>query len=428
MTLHTLDNNKGAILAVASTPGYADTGDRVIIRAMSDLAEHFRQLSTLLHRTRDDWQQTPFACRELPWPELAPAIMALNEAQLDALDEDAAAALAFFAPLRPDTVAAHRYRLPELKRAADYATPRWSNGIPGRKWAQIKDFAANITAEHPILEWCAGKGHLGRLLAQQATSPVTSLEWNTELCRQGEQVAGQLELDHHFVCADALSADAARLFHPRQQALALHACGELHLRFLRHAAAAGTRQLALSPCCYHLIDGDRYRPLSAAGRQQDLQLDRQSLRLPLQQQVTGGERVRRLRHIELSWRLAFDELQQQLTGSPRYLPLPSFPKQLLSGDFADFARWACEQKALPVPDSIDSEHWLKRAEQRRLLVKRIELVRHRYRYLLELWLLLDRALYLEEQGYQVKLGTFTAESNTPRRYLLLANRIPAEQG
>ncbi|GAA3709905.1 methyltransferase [Oceanisphaera sediminis] len=389
---------------------------------MSILAAQFQQLSALLHRTRGDWQLAPFACKALPWPELAPALMAPNEAQLDALDEDDTAALAFLAPFRPDMVAAHDFQLPELKRAADYATPRWSNGIPGRKWAQIRDFAANITTEHPILEWCAGKGHLGRLLAQQDTQPVTSLEWNADLCRQGEQLAGQLTLDHHFVCADALSADAAQWFRPEQQALALHACGELHLRFLRHAAAAGTRRLALSPCCYHLIDGEHYRPLSAAGRQQNLQLDRQSLRLPLQQQVTGGERVRRLRHIELTWRLAFDELQQSLTGSLDYLPLPAFPKRLLSGDFADFARWACEQKSLPVPDSIDGEHWLQRADSRRLLVKRIELVRHRYRYLLELWLLLDRALYLEEQGYRVSLGTFTDRLNTPRRYLLQANK------
>lgn len=388
---------------------------------MSILAEQFQQLSTLLHHTRGDWQHTPFSCHQLPWPELTPMLLALTEAQIDALDENEAAALAWLAPMRPRTVAAHDLTLPELARAADYATPRWSNGIGGRKWAQIKDFAANVAIEHPILEWCAGKGHLGRLLAQQGAPSVTSLEWNADLCIQGEQLAQQLKLNHQFHCADALGAAPTTLFLPQQLAVALHACGELHLRFLRQAAQAGTRQLALSPCCYHLIEHDHYRPLSVAGQQHDLQLDRHSLRLPLQQQVTGGERVRRLRHIELTWRLAFDELQQQITGQPHYLPLPAFPKRLLSNDFAGFARWACAQKGLAIPAFIDSQHWLALAEQRRLLVKRIELIRHRYRYLLELWLLLDRALFLEEQGYQVTLGTFTASSNTPRRYLLQAS-------
>ncbi|WP_375056391.1 methyltransferase [Zobellella sp. DQSA1] len=389
---------------------------------MNDLADLFHQLSTLLHRTRGDWQRYPFACDSLPWPELAPLLEAMDEVRLDALEADPAAALAGFAEWRPDAVALNRLHVAELERAADYATPRWSNGIPGRKWAQIKDFAANITGSDPILEWCAGKGHLGRLLAQQSARPVTSLEWNPDLCRQGEQLADRLGLDHRFICADALAPETAALFNPEQQALALHACGELHLRFLRHAAAAGTRALALSPCCYHLIEGERYRPLSAAGRARDLGLDRQDLRLPLQQQVTGGERIRRLRRIELSWRLAFDELQRALRGQDRYLPLPSFPKQLLSGDFADFARWACGQKGIPAPATIDGEQWLARAEPRRLMVQRIELVRHLYRHPLELWLLLDRALFLEEQGYRVRLGTFTEPANSPRRYLIQASR------
>lgn len=388
----------------------------------------FLQLSQLLQRYRHDWQQTPFTCEQLPWPELAGALLALDEEELDTLDGDDDAALAWLGQWRPELITTPLPTLPELPRALDYATPRWSSGIGGRKWAQIKDFAANIPANdlpltQPVLEWCAGKGHLGRLLAQQGRQ-VTSLEWDKDLCVQGQALASQLQLPHQFVCNDALQPEAAALFKPQQTAIALHACGELHLAFLRQAAAANTQQLLLSPCCYHLIADEYYQPLSQAGQRLELKLDfkldKHSLRLPLQQQVTGGERVRRLRHIELTWRLAFDELQQALTGEPSYLPLPSFAKRLLSGTFSDFVLWACEKKSLTPPAIINEAHWLAQADARRLLVKRIELVRHRYRYLLELWLLLDKALFLEEQGYQVQLGLFTDVQHTPRRYLLQA--------
>ena len=403
---------------------------------MSILSQQFQQLSQLLEQARTDWQQTPFSCTELPWPELASALLAMSEDELDRLDMDDTAALAWLGQWRPQLLALDALQLPELSRAVDYATPRWSSGIGGRKWAQIKDFAANIqrfSRSFPeatpeikaqpklaILEWCAGKGHLGRLLAQQGALKVTSLEWAPDLCAQGQALAAQLQLPHEFVCADALSKEAAALFQPEQCAVALHACGELHLRFLKHAAKAGSQHIALSPCCYHLIADQHYQPLSGLGQQLDLKLDRHSLRLPLQQQVTGGERIRRLRHIELTWRLAFDELQRHLTGDHSYLPLPSFPKQLLSGDFNDFVGWACAKKSLTVPQHIDSQHWLALADKRRLLVKRIELVRHRYRYLLELWLLLDKALFLEEHHYQMQLGLFTDLLHTPRRYLLQA--------
>ncbi len=55
-------------------------------------------------------------------------------------------------------------------------------------------------------------------------------------------------------------------------------------------------------------------------------------------------------------------------------------------------------------------------------MRNLELVRGLFRRPLELWLLLDRALFLEEQGYQVRLGTFCAHELTPRNLLLLAER------
>jgi hypothetical protein len=45
---------------------------------------------------------------------------------------------------------------------------RWAWEIPGRKQQQIEAFAAAARpAAMPVLDWCGGKGHLGRLLALQ---------------------------------------------------------------------------------------------------------------------------------------------------------------------------------------------------------------------------------------------------------------------
>ena len=45
-----------------------------------------------------------------------------------------------------------------------------------------------------------------------------------------------------------------------------------------------------------------------------------------------------------------------------------------------------------------------------------------FRRPLELWLLLDRCLYLVEQGYSVRLGEFCPTSLSPRNLLILAER------
>ena len=60
--------------------------------------------------------------------------------------------------------------------------------------------------------------------------------------------------------------------------------------------------------------------------------------------------------------------------------------------------------------------------QRLAQVRNLELVRGLFRRPLELWLVLDRALYLSENGYDVQLGAFCDRHLTPRNLMLLAQR------
>ena len=124
----------------------------------------------------------------------------------------------------------------------------------------------------------------------------------------------------------------------------------------------------------------------------------------------------------MAWRLAFDLLQRQLRGSDQYLSTPS-----LSGDWfaKPFATFCCDLAALrdvPPPGEQDWPALEARGWQRLAEVRNLELLRNLFRRPLELWLLLDRALYLQEQGFSVQLGSFCAYRLTPRNLLLLAER------
>ena len=55
-------------------------------------------------------------------------------------------------------------------------------------------------------------------------------------------------------------------------------------------------------------------------------------------------------------------------------------------------------------------------------MRNLELVRGLFRRPMELWLVLDRALYLSERGYEVQLGEFCDSHLTPRNLMLLAQR------
>lgn len=296
--------------------------------------------------------------------------------------------------------------------------------MPGRKQAQIEAFTGCLPAHQgPYLEWCAGKGHLGRLVSLHRGAEILSLELQRTLCEEGRQLAARDGARMQFVEADAFAAESGALIAPHHHAMALHACGELHTHLLEQVAERGARGVTLSPCCYHLIRTSHYRPLSQAAKASALHLGKSDLKLPLQETVTGGARISRLREQEVIWRLAFDCLQREVRGVDEYLPVPNLQKSLLAGSFEAFCDWAAERKEIVLPGGIDHGDFLARGERRFGDVARMELVRHLFRRPLEIWLALDRALFLEEQGYQVELGTFCDKPMTPRNLLIRAVRV-----
>lgn len=390
--------------------------------------QQFKQYTGMLQQYRPFWQILPFACAGLPWQGTAvqQILQQLTEPQLAALEQDAVAQQQLFQPYFPEL-----FQLPEPQKTNAKTTaaplpalPFWlENGIGGRKLQQIAALCQHWPQQPlPVLEWCAGKGHLGRILAHHFAQPVVSVEWQQSLCEQGAQLAEQLQLPQQFICADVLQQPLNGILLPQQQVVALHACGQLHISLLQQVVATGCQQLQLVPCCYHLISADCYQPLSAIAQQADLSLTKEDLKLVVQGQVTGGERTERLRHTEVLWRLAYDELRKQLTGKQAYQPLASVAKHWFSGHFAAFAQWAAMQHGLTLPAQFDGEVYLQRARSRLLLVKKIQLVRHLFRRPLELWLALDKAIFLQQYGYSVSLTEFCDYQLTPRNLLLQASK------
>lgn len=436
------------------------------------LAAQFIQLDKLLEQGRALWQVRAFEAKSLPWqaqfPTLATTLWALDDAVLDALDAEQSALVDALSPALKQDLAALGLEwdlalltlsFAELSLGSDIAADigsddigiatspnielaelaHFSAHIKGRKWEQITAFVQHLPdAGLPVLEWCAGKGHLGRLIAKARGVDVLSLEWQATLCEEGQAFADKWQLSQRFVCADAFAiADAcviadsasensphhANPFRAQQQAVALHACGDLHVRLLQLAAAAGTQALAISPCCYHLIQANQYQGLSTLAQQSGLTLTRHDLQLPLQQSVIANPKQQALRHQEIAWRLGFDALQRSSRGIDAYLPLPAIKQSQLSGEFTEFCHWAAAQKAVTLDADCDFDVWLEIGKQRQRLTRRIDLAAHLFRRALELWLILDRCCFLQESGYRVTLREFCANSVTPRNALILAQKL-----
>ncbi|WP_028238324.1 methyltransferase [Stutzerimonas azotifigens] len=394
------------------------------------LSERFQALDRFLLEHAALWRPRPFTRRELPW-EAQHSDLAdwLRQRSLEQAEEAHNRPAELQAPAPFPELAREAEALSTLPRLAAaryrHLSSRQLRDIPGRKLAQIQAFADCLPpSEQPRhwLDWCAGKGHLGRYLTQ-AGDRLSALEWDPALAQAGRQLSARaaIEAEHH--CVDVLTEGATAHLTAGHSAVALHACGDLHIRLLQLAAEAGCPAIAVAPCCYNRIAGRDYRPLSSAARASALRLDIDDLALPLTETVTAGTRERRQRDHSMARRLAFDLLQRELRGEDDYLPTPSLPSAWLHEPFAAYCRHLAELKGLPCPAerdwaALEQQGWTRLAQ-----VRNLELLRALFRRPLETWLLLDRALYLEEQGYRVTLGTFCEPTLTPRNALLLAQRV-----
>lgn len=396
----------------------------------------FSELTALLADWQALWRPLPFMQRPVSWqpqwPELYARCLALSDETLTRLEATT--------PEHPDSPwqsLAQGLPLSQLQALTDWPQTPFDNsqsrapaeGLSERKWQQLHAYrqAAKSTqsmgADTHWVDWCAGKGHLSRLWAQHSTGPITALEYDATLCLQGADAAKTTSIE--FVHQDVLDDSVTEHLHDNSHILALHACGDLHRRAITLLSHTG-QGLTLAPCCYHRTADNDYRPLSAYAQQlsaqKALHLSRQDLALAVQETVTAPGKVQQQRLTANAWRQGFDALQRHYRQHDEYLPIPSRGYRHLKDGFQAFCEWAAEQKSIALPASIDWPYWEQLGWQQYGDVRRLELVRHLFRRPLEIWLVLDRVIYLEEQGFDVTLTQFCPRHLTPRNLLISATR------
>ena len=389
----------------------------------------FAELTEWLESYFELWSARPFVGLPVSWeeyhPAMAGALCGLSTDEIERAQDDPASFTNVPEPF--GTLAAGCRALaswPGLPRTKLSLRPPLR--VPGRKWRQIEHFIATVHAcASPDLncwvDWCSGKGHLGRTLAQALGVSCTGLELDPVLCERGALEARQMGAKLTLQNADVLTDDVGRELGEGIGVVALHACGELNMKLLE-TAVPKCPFIALAPCCYHRLPGEFYQPLSDAGREGGLKLSRHHLLLAAYDENIAGASDRILRRREQAWRLAVDLLQREGTGIDRYKPLGAVPVARLKGSFADFADHLQLRHGLTYPVNWSASRAEAQGWDRARIVGALSLVRGLFRRVLESWAVLDRVLYLEEAGYRVLAGEFCPREVTPRNLMVIGTR------
>lgn len=411
------------------------------LTGLTELQHRLTALGELLARHRQVWEERPFA-NPTPtwigrWPGLADRLRALDPAVIEGIEtEQVTLSSLAIEPLGGWIAQVNALTAvgPLPSRALETISTGSRRSVKARKWGQIEAMVGVAAAIRPsgathLLDWCGGKGHLGRLAALESGLPVTHLDRQQRLCDEGAALDRRDGVEGRFVCADGYGPLAAGCVRAGVAAIGLHACGSLGERLLTLCRDRGAASVVLAPCCHHVIaDCADHRPLSAAGRAHDLHLTRWNLRLITADEVVASPARRLSRRREMARRLAVDVLMRQLSDEQVYRPPGPLTRAQLEGPLPDLCALVAQRRGLALPPGVDWRRLQAEGEQRAHDVRALGLVRGIFRRALELWVDLDRACCLAEAGWQVQLGTFCPRHWTPRNLAIAATRAAPSRG
>ena len=385
---------------------------------------HFAELTKLLKSGEQFWRHHAFKHLQPPWqqqyPQLIKQLRELSYAQAEVLSEDEHLLWQFLRNKLPVVAAIQAAcDLGEYSERPIFGAE--PHTVPAQKWRQIGEFSKCIPAnELPLLEWCSGKAHLSRITAHQRGCSAAAIERDAHLVAVGKKLNARAGIDIEFHCLDVMTSNAAALLQAQQNVIALHACGDLHLQLLSLSTARGVQTVTLAPCCYQLTTDDSRFVVSQLATASGLRLRRDDLRTAVHGSVTASERQREQRRQLQAWRLGFDLLQRDVRGVYEYLATPSLPTAVLHNGFKEFCRRVAAHREIALPSGIDYARYEQIGAERLAHVAAFDLPRIAFRRALELWLALDRALFLRERQYSVEMGIFCERAITPRNILIRA--------
>jgi SAM-dependent methyltransferase len=311
--------------------------------------------------------------------------------------------------------------LPALAKAGG-SPERPRRGETPRKHAQVHAFGRLVSMiasrANRVVDVGSGHGHLTRDIAARVALPVVGLERDAALAAAARRRSSGASPT--FTVTDVLHEGLA--LSEGDCVVGLHACGELGDTMVTSIARAPRRSLALVGCCLQKRRPLSRRPLRAPpGLEDALDLPRTLLGLS---NLAGGDqgveasRADNLRGRER--RLALHRLLSRHRPLPFGAEIQGLNRRVAQQDLSGLVARAFAIRGLPSPsrEAIDDAGRWARAEHARS--RRLSIPRGLLARLLEVYVLLDRAAYLEDSGYEVAVGALFPAGVSPRNLALVA--------
>lgn len=277
-----------------------------------------------------------------------------------------------------------------------------------------------------------GLGLLAQTLANYYGHQVTSVDLDARMQETGRDRnrknlrPGRSPVNYVNLKVDAQELRFQELLSANSMTVGLHTCGPLAVDQLRASSQRQVRSVINLGCCYHKIHDDAYQNISRFARENaPLYLSQFALPLASRAHKKMSEEDREFKLKVKKFRYSIHFLLHDEYGIPEFLGLGNSPRKLYDGPFSAYALEQLARAGITPKHTVNElDAYFHQSARQELIDQMVAagILRDSMGRLLELYLLLDRAIYLEEEGYEVELLACFDEELSSRNIGIFANR------
>lgn len=275
-----------------------------------------------------------------------------------------------------------------------------------------------------VVDIGGGIGLLAQTLNNRFEHRVTSVDMNSEFQKTGfERHEKNARNKDNKVRYENMKVEAggafSSLLEKNVMPVGLHTCGKLALDIITVSASKKVPALVNFGCCYHTLDLEPHlQNISRFAQDNDpLWMCKFALTLSCRAHKKMDEKDYDLKLKVKLYRYAIHILLHDHYGIKELVTLGNSSPKLYDRPFSEYVIEQFSRIGMTTKHSLEELDAFYNDPELQLLIERMlaaGLIRNALGRIMEIYLLLDRAIYLEEQGYSVSVQEFFDEELSPR--------------
>jgi hypothetical protein len=328
--------------------------------------------------------------------------------------------------------------VPHLKEFAEVLLEDWAfKGVKFKKRHEIQKIVTKLKEvfdQNPIThvnDIGGGVGHLSRILAHYHSIPSFSIDQSLEFQKIGQERLEKFRKlknakEVTFINAIVGVEDqlTAKIFTSDSFSLGLHTCGNLAIKVINQNIDFKTRGLLNFGCCYFKMNVKEDLSVSKFYLENNfINLNLFGLTLATRAHADSNFINFKNRELVKNYRTGFHFLLEEKFNLSGMFDIGESPMSLYQGSFSTYAlSKLLDLKINHELDELSLEQFYYKKELQDILKKMFlcNIIRWQIGRVLEVYILLDRAIYLEENGFNVTMEQYFKEALSPRNIGILA--------